>query len=89
MKFALWSVTERCYIGDETGPKTFPEELLARAAATIATHQCGRLIVPKALPEAPLHRAGSLFLQKSTYEALMEIENKIVDHDSSCPLNDY
>jgi hypothetical protein len=48
--FGLYDYRDKCWMGNDKGPNTYTDKMLARAAATILTEQFGRLIGAKVIP---------------------------------------
>jgi hypothetical protein len=79
MKYGLYDNQGKCWLGNEDGPKTFDDFMLARVAAQIVEDQItgsdlGCRIEAKELPEDSWKFKDTVSLKHSTLESLQRIE---------------
>lgn len=76
MNWGIFDTRDKCWLGDANGPKSYQDELMARAAATIVNQQFRTLIRfrPRLLPKDKFRIKDEIEAPVTAEEALIELK---------------
>lgn len=83
MKYGLYDTKDNCWLGDDNGPKSHDDKLVAQIAAQIMEYavtgtDLGKRIVAKELPEDITRLKDSIDLKYSTEEAYKRLVGELL-----------